>query len=103
MMFLCPCDRNFAIEDNEWLSSVGSDDKSRGRRSMWKCRVSIGWSDVLQTQQGSVCTTCAHGVLQHYAKDILPPVKLCLRNLKKPARTEPVVCKRVVYSRVQLT
>jgi len=34
MTFLCPCDRNFAIEDNERLSSVGSDDKSRGRGSM---------------------------------------------------------------------
>ena len=45
---------------------------------------------VLQTQQGSACTTCAHSVLQHYAKDILPPVELCLRGLRKTARTEPV-------------
>ena len=50
--FLCPCDRNFAIEDNERLSCVGLDDKSRGRGGMWMCRVSIGYSMYCKHSKG---------------------------------------------------
>jgi hypothetical protein len=101
MTFLCPCDRNFVIEDNERLSSVGSDDKSRGRGSMWMFKGLI-MLYVLQTQQGSAFTTCTHNVFQHYAKDIVPPVKLYLRGLKN-SKNGACVCKSILYSIGQLT
>jgi hypothetical protein len=81
MAFLCPCDRNFAIEDNEWLSSEGSDDKSRCRCSTLVFHAAITLC-ALQTQEGSPCTRCTHSVFQHYAKDIVPPLKLHLPSLK---------------------